>query len=146
MRICPCWFFRLTVSSNLTTSHRAERLALFDIILNGTPVIGHKTVTERFLQADEATMNTSLLIQNQLLVTKFYVPVTSGPLISRPRLTVLLNESLSPLSRWSRLPLASARRRFFQLGSNRDQQALLWWLGCPSMKRTMNHDCSGPMF
>ena len=39
-------------------------------------------------------MNTSLLIENQLLTTKFYVPVASGPLISRPRLTTLLNESL----------------------------------------------------
>jgi LuxR family maltose regulon positive regulatory protein len=39
-------------------------------------------------------MSTSLLIQDQLLVTKFYVPVTPGTLISRPRLTVLLNESL----------------------------------------------------
>jgi len=39
-------------------------------------------------------MNTSMPLENQLLVTKFYVPVTSGSLISRPRLTSLLNESL----------------------------------------------------
>jgi LuxR family maltose regulon positive regulatory protein len=39
-------------------------------------------------------MNTSIPLENQLLATKFYVPVASGPLISRPRLTVLLNESL----------------------------------------------------
>src|SRR5436190_18606502 len=39
-------------------------------------------------------MNTSIVIQSQLLVTKFYVPVASGPLISRPRLTNLLAESL----------------------------------------------------
>src|SRR3989442_1130649 len=37
-------------------------------------------------------MNTSIVIQSQLLVTKFYVPVASGPLISRPRLTALLAE------------------------------------------------------
>lgn len=39
-------------------------------------------------------MNTSIFIQNQLLATKFYVPVAPGTLISRPRLSVLLNESL----------------------------------------------------
>src|SRR5438105_4476898 len=39
-------------------------------------------------------MNPSMLLENQLLVTKFYVPVASGPLISRPRLIALLEESL----------------------------------------------------
>ena len=39
-------------------------------------------------------MNPSMLLENQLLVTKFYMPVTSGSLISRPRLTSLLDESL----------------------------------------------------
>jgi len=39
-------------------------------------------------------MNTSIPLENQLLATKFYVPVPSGPLISRPRLIALLNESL----------------------------------------------------
>src|SRR5437764_3378941 len=39
-------------------------------------------------------MNRSMIIQSQLLATKFYVPVTSATLISRPRLTTLLDESL----------------------------------------------------
>jgi LuxR family maltose regulon positive regulatory protein len=39
-------------------------------------------------------MNTSILIQTQLLATKFFVPVASGALISRPRLTSLLAASL----------------------------------------------------
>ncbi len=39
-------------------------------------------------------MNSLMPLENQLLVTKFYVPVRSGSLISRPRLTNLLNESL----------------------------------------------------
>src|SRR2546429_8380308 len=39
-------------------------------------------------------MNPSTLIQNQLLATKFFVPTTPGPLISRPRLIGLLDESL----------------------------------------------------
>ena len=43
----------------------------------------------------EGTMtSTSMLLQNQLLATKFYVPVAPGPLISRPRLTALLDKSL----------------------------------------------------
>src|ERR1700704_3017980 len=39
-------------------------------------------------------MNRSMVIQSQLLATKFFVPMTSGTLISRPRLSVLLAESL----------------------------------------------------
>jgi len=35
-----------------------------------------------------------MVIQNQLLATKFFVPVASHPLISRPRLSALLQESL----------------------------------------------------
>jgi len=35
-----------------------------------------------------------MIIQSQLLATKFFVPVTSGTLISRPRLTALLDKSL----------------------------------------------------
>src|SRR6266849_8510972 len=46
------------------------------------------------IQVKDPTTNTSMLLQNRLLATKFYVPVASGPLISRPRLTTLLNESL----------------------------------------------------
>jgi LuxR family maltose regulon positive regulatory protein len=40
-------------------------------------------------------MNLSIPVENQILATKFYVPVTSGHLISRPRLTTLLNKSLT---------------------------------------------------
>src|ERR1700704_1866711 len=39
-------------------------------------------------------MTRSMVIQSQLLATKFFVPMTSGTLISRPRLSVLLDESL----------------------------------------------------
>jgi len=39
-------------------------------------------------------MDTSTPLKNQLLATKFYVPVASGSLISRPRLATLLDESL----------------------------------------------------
>jgi Mrp family chromosome partitioning ATPase len=46
------------------------------------------------LQVKEALMNASMLFENQLVATKFYVPVASGPLICRPRLAGLLDESL----------------------------------------------------
>src|SRR5215467_12344830 len=46
------------------------------------------------LQVKDALMKTSMLFENQLLATKFYVPVALGPLISRPRLSTLLAESL----------------------------------------------------
>ena len=39
-------------------------------------------------------MNGSMIIQTQLLATKFFVPVATGTLISRPRLTTLLQASL----------------------------------------------------
>ncbi|HEX3643902.1 MAG TPA: AAA family ATPase, partial [Ktedonobacteraceae bacterium] len=57
-------------------------------------MIGDKAAKERFLQAGEATMNTSIFVQTQLLATKFFVPVATGMLISRPRLMSLLQASL----------------------------------------------------
>jgi LuxR family maltose regulon positive regulatory protein len=46
------------------------------------------------LQTEEVTTHAPKLLENQLLVTKFYVPVTSGTLISRPHLMALLHQSL----------------------------------------------------
>src|SRR5258708_30021706 len=40
-------------------------------------------------------MNTSTLVQSQLLATKFYIPVAPGRLISRPRLSALLDKGLT---------------------------------------------------
>jgi LuxR family maltose regulon positive regulatory protein len=40
-------------------------------------------------------MSRLIIIQNQLLATKFFVPVASHPLIARPRLNALLQESLN---------------------------------------------------
>jgi LuxR family maltose regulon positive regulatory protein len=39
-------------------------------------------------------MNPMIIIQSQLVATKFYVPTSPGMLISRPRLSALLDESL----------------------------------------------------
>ena len=38
-----------------------------------------------------ANMKTSMQLESQLLATKFYVPIESGTLISRPRLIALLD-------------------------------------------------------
>jgi LuxR family maltose regulon positive regulatory protein len=40
-------------------------------------------------------MSRFMIIQNQLLATKFFVPLASHPLIARPRLNALLQESLN---------------------------------------------------
>src|SRR5947207_15767250 len=40
-------------------------------------------------------MNPSMASEDQLLTTKFYVPVTLGPLISHSRLSALLDKSLN---------------------------------------------------
>lgn len=39
-------------------------------------------------------MDSLIVIQSQLLATKFYVPTSPGTLISRPHLSTLLTESL----------------------------------------------------
>src|SRR5260370_17579309 len=46
------------------------------------------------LEQERLPMNKSMVIQSQLLANKFFMPVASHPLISRPRLTALLDESL----------------------------------------------------
>lgn len=38
-------------------------------------------------------MNTSALLENQFLATKFYVPIAQGAILARPRLTAMLTES-----------------------------------------------------
>ncbi len=40
------------------------------------------------------SMHPTISLENQLLATKFYVPMALGPLVTRPRLNALLNESL----------------------------------------------------
>lgn len=45
-------------------------------------------------KTEMAPLNSSMHIESQLLATKFVVPAASHPLISRPRLSILLDESL----------------------------------------------------
>ncbi len=56
--------------------------------------LGHVIGKWKRFQGGETIMNPLMPLENQLLATKFYVPVASGPLISRPRLAGLLDESL----------------------------------------------------
>ena len=88
-------------------------------------------------------MNTSIQLESQLLATKFYVPVASGHLISRPRLTGLLNESLkcplalvsaaagfgktTLLSTWSQsLPVGNPRVAWVSLDEEDNEPRLFW--------------------
>ncbi len=88
-------------------------------------------------------MNTSMALENQLLVTKLYVPVRPGSLISRPRLTSLLNESLkypltlvsaaagfgktTLLASWSQsLPSNNPRVAWVSLDEEDNEPRLFW--------------------
>ena len=90
-------------------------------------------------------MNTSTLTQNQLLATKFFVPVTSGTLIARPRLSALLGQSLeypltlvsAPagfgkttfLSTWGRSLSVSTSRLCWISLDEEDNDPQLFWTG-----------------
>jgi len=88
-------------------------------------------------------MDTSTLLENQLLATQFYVPITLGSLISRPRLTGLLNESLkypltlvsapagfgktTLLASWSQsLPASYPRVAWVSLEEEDNEPRLFW--------------------
>ncbi|HEX3642713.1 MAG TPA: AAA family ATPase, partial [Ktedonobacteraceae bacterium] len=88
-------------------------------------------------------MNPSMSLGNQLLATKFYVPVASGTLISRPRLTALLDESLkcpftlvsapagfgktTLLSAWKQaLPASKPRVAWVSLDQEDNDPRLFW--------------------
>src|SRR5579859_4992821 len=91
----------------------------------------------------KTSVNVSMLIQSQLLATKFYVPMSSGTLISRPRLTALLAESLkypltlvsAPagfgktmlLSAWAQsLPASQALAAWVSLDEEDNDPRLFW--------------------
>src|SRR5438270_12663223 len=88
-------------------------------------------------------MNTSFVIGSQLLTTKFYVPLTARTLISRPRLTGLLAESLKHpftlvsapagfgktmlLSAWAQsLPASHAMVAWLSLDEEDNDPQLFW--------------------
>src|SRR5437899_12831476 len=85
----------------------------------------------------------SLIIQSQLLATKFYIPVAPGRLISRPRLSALLDKGLTHpftlvsapagfgkttfLSSWARsLQTRDARRCWVSLDEEDNDPRLFW--------------------
>jgi ATP/maltotriose-dependent transcriptional regulator MalT len=89
-------------------------------------------------------MNPSMLLEKQLLATKFYVPLAPGPLISRPRLIALLSESLkypltlvsaaagfgktTLLASWSRSLEAHNLRVAWVSLEEEDSEPLLFWV------------------
>ncbi|HEY4032745.1 MAG TPA: hypothetical protein VGL94_02125 [Ktedonobacteraceae bacterium] len=106
-------------------------------------------------------MNPSVSLENQLLVTKFYVPVTSGALISRPRLTSLLDESLkypltlvsapagfgktTLLASWSQsLPASSPRVAWVSL-EEEDNDPWLFWMCVLTALNRQQLECLTPL-
>jgi len=88
-------------------------------------------------------MNPPLIIQNQLLATKFFVPVASHPLILRPRLFALLHKSLKHsltlisapagfgktmlLSAWAQsLPASNTHVAWVSLDEEDNEPRLFW--------------------
>ena len=88
-------------------------------------------------------MNPPLIIQSQLLATKFYAPMSPGMLIRRPRLHALLNESLKSaltlvsapagfgkttlLSTWTQsLPATQAQVAWLSLDEDENDLQLFW--------------------
>jgi LuxR family maltose regulon positive regulatory protein len=91
----------------------------------------------------ETIMSSLMIIQSQLLATKFYAPTSPGTLIRRPRLHALLNKSLkSPLtlvsapagfgkttllSTWAHsLPATQARVAWLSLDEEENDPQLFW--------------------
>jgi LuxR family maltose regulon positive regulatory protein len=94
--------------------------------------------------ARQTIMNMSMLLQSQLLATKFYIPVAPGRLISRPRLSALLGEGLTHpftlvsapagfgkttfLSSWARsLQACDARLCWVSLDEEDNEPRLFWF-------------------
>ncbi len=97
-------------------------------------------------------MNPSIPLESQLLATKFFVPVALGRLISRPRLTSLLNESLTHpftlvsaaagfgkttlLSTWSQsLPTSTLRVAWVSLDEEDNEPRLFWTYVLTALQR-----------
>ena len=95
------------------------------------------------MEKEEITMNPPLIIQNQLLATKFFVPVASHPLILRPRLFALLHKSLKHsltlisapagfgktmlLSAWAQsLPASNTHVAWVSLDEEDNEPRLFW--------------------
>jgi LuxR family transcriptional regulator, maltose regulon positive regulatory protein len=106
-------------------------------------------------------MDTSTLLENQLLATQFYVPITLGSLISRPRLTGLLNESLkypltlvsapagfgktTLLASWSQsLPASYPRVAWVSLDEEDNEPRLFWACVLTALNR-QQPECFTPL-
>src|SRR5260370_36249456 len=106
-------------------------------------------------------MNAPMPLQNQLLATKFFLPIAAGTLISRPRLTALLAESLKQpftlvsapagfgktmlLSAWAQsLPPSNIQVAWVSLDEE-DNEPRLFWTYVLSALDQQQPDCFTPL-
>jgi LuxR family maltose regulon positive regulatory protein len=99
--------------------------------------------TQQSLQQEETIANAPKLLENQLLATKFFAPVTASTLISRPRLTASLQQSLkypltlisapagfgktTLLSAWGQsLPATAPKLAWVSLDEEDNEPVLFW--------------------
>src|SRR5690348_14545510 len=75
-------------------------------------------------------MKPPISLENQLLATKFYVPATLGPLVARPRLGALLNESLKRPFTLVSAPAGFGKTTLLSswASSRQSSQCLMAWL------------------
>src|SRR5579859_432835 len=113
------------------------------------------------MEKEEISMNPPLIIQNQLLATKFFVPVASHPLILRPRLFALLHKSLKHsltlisapagfgktmlLSAWAQSLLASNSLVAWVSLDEEDNEPRLFWTYVLSALDQQQPECFTPL-
>jgi LuxR family maltose regulon positive regulatory protein len=112
-------------------------------------------------RARETIMNPTLLIQSQLLATKFFLPSSPGTLIPRPRLHALLDKALeypftlvsapagfgktTLLSTWAQsLPASQARLCWLSLDEE-DNDPYLFWTCVLSALQTQDPEHFAPL-
>jgi len=79
---------------HFSQSEKVEEICAPKSSLKRSSTLEDAVASKQRRQAGDATMNETTLVHDQLLAPKCFVPASSRPLISRPRLITLLNTSL----------------------------------------------------
>ena len=119
------------------------------------------TKKETCFPEGEMGMHPTLSLESQLLATKFYVPAPLGPLVARPRLNAVLNESFKHsltlvsapagfgkttfLSTWVRSPQASQSLVAWFSVDEEDNDPQLFWTYILAALEKQRPECFGPL-